>query len=59
MLAHALREAGILVLVFAPLYLVFEPKPNPVDPSTFYTMMGLGVLFLLLGIVLERVRRER
>ncbi len=59
MLAHALREAGILVLVFAPLYLEFEPTPNSVNPSTFYIMMGLGVLFLLLGVVLERVRRER
>ena len=54
MLAEALREVGILVFVFAPLYQLFEPNRVPWD--VFLKVLGSGVIFFLIGIVVERRR---
>lgn len=50
----AFREAGTLVLVFAPLYQLFEPEKQRWD--IFVLIVGVGFFFLLLGIQIERVR---
>jgi hypothetical protein len=50
----ALREAGVLVLVLAPLYELFEHnKPNWL---VFLSLLIVGFLLLFLGIEVERRR---
>jgi len=50
----ALREAGTLVLVFAPLYQLFEPyKPKW---GVFLLVWIIGGFLLILGIEVERRR---
>jgi hypothetical protein len=55
MIGEALREAGTLVLVFAPLYVIFEKS----DASWFTLLLVLvvGVAFLIIGIQVERKRQ--
>jgi hypothetical protein len=60
MVACDLREAGVLILVFAPLYVLLEKtSERPLDLQMFFGILVSGLVFLLLGIVLERVRREQ
>jgi hypothetical protein len=50
----AFREAGTLIIVFAPLYELFEPsKP---EWSVFCLILFVGFVFLVLGIQIERKR---
>jgi hypothetical protein len=54
MIGEALREAGTLIIVFAPLYELFEPR----KPSWGIVLMvlTLGIAFLIGGIEIERRR---
>ena len=54
MIGEALREAGTLVLVFAPLYVIFEKS----DASWFTLCLVLlvAIALLILGIQVERNR---
>jgi hypothetical protein len=51
---EALREAGILVIVFAPLYELFEPAKQ--DWGVFLIVLIVGFVLLILGIQVERSR---
>ena len=51
---EALREAGILVLVFAPMYELFEPNRQRWD--AFLLVFSVGAILLWLGIEVERRR---
>ena len=55
MIGEVLREAGTLVLVFAPLYVIFEKS----DASwlTLCLVLFVAVVLLLLGIQVERKRQ--
>lgn len=57
MVADFLREAGTLVLVFVPIYVLVErqSKANP-DWVVFGIAMVVGIALLLGGIELERRR---
>jgi hypothetical protein len=54
MIGESLREAGTLVLVFAPLYVIFEKS----DASWFTLCLVLlvAIALLILGIQVERNR---
>jgi hypothetical protein len=54
MIGEALREAGTLVLVFAPLYVIFE-KSNA-SWVTLFRVLFVAVVLLVLGIKVERNR---
>jgi hypothetical protein len=54
MAGEALREVGILVIVFAPLYELFEPQKQ--NWQVLIGVITVGVVFLTLGITVERVR---
>lgn len=54
MIGEALREAGTLVLVFAPLYVIFE-RSNATW-LTLVLVLLVAVVFLILGIQVERKR---
>jgi hypothetical protein len=51
---EALREAGTLVLVFAPMYELFEPDKQRWD--VFLLIFFVGAILLGLGIEVERRR---
>jgi len=54
MIGEALREAGTLVIVFAPLYWLFEPsRPHW---GIVLLLIALGIGLLLAGIEVERRR---
>lgn len=54
MVGEAFRDAGILVFVFGPLYELFEPwKPRW---SVFLALIIVGIVFFVLGIIVERRR---
>jgi hypothetical protein len=53
--ADAFREAGTLVLVFAPLYQLFEAEKQRWD--VFSLILIVGFVLLWLGIQIERIRR--
>jgi multisubunit Na+/H+ antiporter MnhC subunit len=55
MIGEALREAGTLVLVFAPLYVIFE-KSNA-SWVTLLSVLLVGIVLLILGIQVERKRQ--
>jgi hypothetical protein len=55
MVADALREAGTLVLVFAPLYMLFEGSRASWLTLTYAVVVGIALL--VLGIKVERSRR--
>jgi hypothetical protein len=50
----ALREAGTLVIVFAPLYELFEPTKQRWE--IFIAVLITGFLLLWIGIEVERRR---
>jgi len=52
--AYALREAGTLVLVFAPLYELFEPSKQ--RWGIFLLLLVVGFALLTMGIEVERRR---
>jgi hypothetical protein len=55
MIGEALREAGTLVIVFTPLYAIFEQhKPGW---SILMVLLAFGIGSMLLGIELEKRRR--
>jgi hypothetical protein len=54
MIGEALREAGTLIIVFAPLYELFE-KERP-SWGIVLMLMTLGIAFLISGIEVERRR---
>jgi hypothetical protein len=55
MLGEALREAGTLVTVFAPLYVIFEGAHASWITLTLVLFVGIDLLFL--GIKVQRIRR--
>ncbi len=55
MVGEALREAGTLVLVFAPLYVIFE-RSNA-SWITLVLTLFVGIAFLVFGIQVERRRQ--
>ena len=54
MIGEALREAGTLVFVFAPLYVIFEK--SEADWYTLTSAVLVGVALLMFGIEVERRR---
>lgn len=54
MIGEALRESGTLVLVFAPLYVIFERS----NATWFILVLVLlvAVILLIIGIQVERKR---
>lgn len=56
MTGEALREAGILIVVFAPLYKIFEGSKASWLQIVLALIAGLG--FLAWGIKQERERHE-
>jgi hypothetical protein len=54
MIGETLREAGTLVLVFAPLYVIFEK--SDADWLTLCSALLVGIALLILGIQVERNR---
>lgn len=56
MVGEGLREAGTLVVVFAPLYETFEPKPH--NWIMLLALLVVGFTFLVVGIKVERGRRD-
>jgi hypothetical protein len=55
MIGEALREAGTLVLVFAPLYELFEESKT--SWSTLCLILFTGIALLIFGIQVERRRQ--
>lgn len=51
---EAFREAGTLIIVFAPLYQLFEADKQHWD--IFSLIVVVGFIFLWLGIQIERIR---
>jgi hypothetical protein len=56
MMGEVLREAGTLVLVFAPLYEIFEPKPH--SWIMLLALLAVGTVMLFTGIQVERRRDD-
>jgi len=54
MIGESLREAGTLVIVFTPLYELFEPKRPDWGIVLLVIVVGIGLL--LAGIEVERRR---
>ncbi len=54
MYGEALREIGVLIFVFAPLYQLFEP--NRVPWRVFTEVLVSGISFFVIGIIVERKR---
>ncbi|HZU44327.1 MAG TPA: hypothetical protein VE994_16750 [Terriglobales bacterium] len=57
MCADSLREAGTLVLVFVPIYVLVEQSSGTIHWGVFCIAMAIGITLLLLGIELERRRK--
>jgi hypothetical protein len=55
MIGEALREAGTLVVVFAPLYVIFEK--SEADWYTVVSALLVGIAMLMFGIEVERRRQ--
>ncbi len=55
MIGEALREAGTLVLVFAPLYVIFEG--SQASWITLCLVLFVAIVLLVLGIQVERKRQ--
>ena len=55
MVGEALRDVGILIFVFGPLYELFEPLKNKAW-SVFLGVIGVGIVFFVSGIIVERRR---
>ena len=56
MVAYAFREAGTLLLVFVPLYKIFEYADHPVSAEKIGYLIFCGLLALFVGILVERKR---
>ena len=56
LLAEIFREAGLLTLVFVPIYELIEQQTRIVRWSPFIIAMVLGIVILVAGIILERKR---
>ncbi|MGB8580171.1 MAG: hypothetical protein WCD47_05075 [Candidatus Sulfotelmatobacter sp.] len=56
MVGEMLREAGTLIIVFAPLYQLFEPHTP--RWSIVIAIVILSVAAFVTGIRMERMRRE-
>jgi predicted benzoate:H+ symporter BenE len=56
MVGECFREAGTLVLVFVPLYAIFEPYSPKWSILLALLIIGIGVL--LIGIEIEKRRRR-
>lgn len=54
LIAEQLREAGTLILVFAPLYALYESKA--ISWRSLELTLFVGVLALIAGVQLERNR---
>lgn len=54
MIGESLREAGTLVIVFAPLYVIFEK--TGASWLTLVSVLLVGIALLFLGILVERIR---
>jgi hypothetical protein len=54
MVAEVLRDIGVLVVVFVPLDMIFTQ--GPIHWRIVAYALGSGLLLLILGIVLERIR---
>ncbi len=54
MVAEVLREIGVLAIVLMPLDMIFTQ--GPIHWRIIAYALGIGVLLLILGIVLERIR---
>jgi hypothetical protein len=55
MVGEMLREAGTLIIVFAPLYQLFEPKTP--QWNIVLAILILGIAACVVGIRIERRRR--
>ncbi len=55
MVGETLREAGTLIIVFTPLYELFEPHPPQWQIVSLELLIGVAAL--LTGIEVERRRR--
>ncbi len=55
MVGEMLREAGTLIIVFAPLYQLFEPHTP--QWSIVIAILILGIAASVVGIEIERRRR--
>jgi hypothetical protein len=56
MIGDAMREAGMLLWVFTPLYEIFEPKPH--SWIMLLALLGVGTALLVVGIQVERRRDD-
>jgi isopentenyl phosphate kinase len=54
MVAEALREIGVLVIALLPIDMIFTQ--GPIHWRVIGYALSAGFLFLILGIVLERMR---
>ena len=54
MVAEALREIGVLVIALVPIDMIFTQ--GPIHWRVIAYALSAGLLFLILGIVLERMR---
>ena len=55
MVAEVLREIGLLILTFIPVDSAFEQKPVRTD--IFWIAMLGGLVLVVWGIVIERIRK--
>ena len=55
MIGDVLREAGTLVLVFAPLYEIFESKPH--NWIILFSLLVAGIGLLFQGILVDKEAR--
>jgi hypothetical protein len=54
MIAEALREIGALAIVLVPIDMIFQPET--IHWRVILYALSAGFLFLILGIILERIR---
>jgi isopentenyl phosphate kinase len=54
MVAEALREIGVLAIALTPIDMIFQH--GPIRWSVIAYALSVGFLFLILGILLERMR---
>jgi hypothetical protein len=54
MIGEFFREAGVLILVFAPLYVFFEG--SKASRGVIAITLGIGLASLMAGVALERNR---
>ena len=57
MAAEFLRELGVLLVAFAPLDYIFAERNTALTTDRIGEIVAIGVLFFLMGMGLERIRR--